>query len=189
MTLISFPMTVGIGGLRVPFQNAAELLARYAEIFTPEMRQAIEQGDPKAVRTVTTGSRALVIALEVPDRVDTSDAPSGMPPAGPVPPRRISVRAGPWPTRLAGALGASVDEYLLFVPKGAFVEVRLERVGRAAVMRVTSAQTRAPLNPRASQGALVVSGRAPADGEYRIEVERSAGGPASLPYMLSVTMR
>jgi hypothetical protein len=39
-------------------------------------------------------------------------------------------------------------------------------------------------------GALVVSGRAPSDGDYRIEVARSSAGDSSyLPYFLSVDLR
>ena len=80
--------------------------------------------------------------------------------------------------------------YLLFVPKGQRLEVRLERVGRVAIVRVHQTRTHAPLNPRRPNGALVVSGRSPADGDYRIEVAHATAADSEyLPYFLSVDVR
>ena len=47
--MIRYPIIVGIGGLRVPFADAAGLLARYDDIFTPALRDAIARGSSDVV--------------------------------------------------------------------------------------------------------------------------------------------
>jgi hypothetical protein len=184
--LMDFPITVNISGLRLPVANAETFLERYADIFTPAMRGAIERADPAAVTTALVAGRLRVKALVVPLDEPRSSSDAAEPPASQTP-RRINVRAGPRPTMFSGALGRGTDTYLLFVPKGQFVEIRLERVGRAAVVRVTNARTSAPLNARSAAGSVVVSGRPTSDGEYRIEVQRTAAADGEpLPYLLSV---
>lgn len=190
-SLIKFPIIVSMAGVRMPFPNAAALLDRYDDIFTPEMRGAIDRVDPNFLVITLEAGRYLLTSITVPPH--ESDIASASPPhaIAAQEPRRIGVRAGPRPTQVAGALApGATDVYLLFVPKGQRLEVRLERVGRAAIVRVHQTRTHAPLSPRMPNGALVVSGRSPADGDYRIEVAHAtAANSEYLPYFLSVDVR
>ena len=187
---IRYPVIVSIGGIRVPFQDAETLLDRYEEIFTPELRDLIARGSEVVTETregFTFGNNALAIArvgselkisaIVVPPADPALGASSLSPTdraASPREPRRIGLRAGPRPTRFAGSLPAgAADSYIVFVPKGQLLDVRLERVRTEAVVQVADAATGAPLNPRTAQGALVVSGRAPASADYRIAVQRT----------------
>ena len=190
-SLIKFPIIVRMGGVRMPFPNSAALFDRYDDIFTPEMRGAIEGADPNALVITLEDGRYRLTSITVPPHESGVGSTSPPHATAAQEPRRIGVRAGPRPTQFAGALAPGVtDVYLLFVPKGQRLEVRLERVGRAAMVRVHHAGTRAPLNPRMPNGALVVSGRSPADSDYRIEVAHAAAADSSyLPYFLSVDVR
>lgn len=191
-----YPVIVSIGGIRMPFQSSGSLVERYDDIFTRELRDLLSR-TPAIVETpegfsvatnllsiVRVGAELKIAGIVVPP----SEARAV--PAVPREPRRIGLRAGPNPTRFAGLLPTGVvDTYIVFVPKGQLLDVRLERVRGEALVRVASAETGAPLNQRGAQGALVVSGRAAAGGDYRIEVERTSAGDADLPYTLAVTMR
>ena len=42
--LIRYPITISIGGLRVPFADAASFLERYDDIFNAPLRDAIARG-------------------------------------------------------------------------------------------------------------------------------------------------
>lgn len=218
--LIHYPVVVMIGGLRVPFTDAAALLERYDEIFTPALLDAIVRADAAVDRpqpgrvpmTVTAdglfiGTNALLIKLVgqqlritsiVIPRDDTGDASLASRSETTTravrrqQPRRVGVRAGLRPTQFSGALlPGAADLYMLWVPKGQLLEVRLERVPSGwAVVRVVHAGTGAPLNPRVPDGARVVSGRAPESADYRIDVRRiGAGETTPLPYILSVSLR
>jgi hypothetical protein len=190
-SLIEFPIIVRMAGVRLPFATSTALLDRYDDIFTPEMRAAIDRVDLNTFVIEQVKGRYRLTSITVPPHEDAVGSTSPSHAATPHGPRRITVRAGPRPTQFAGSLAPGVtDTYLLFVPKGQRLEVRLERVGRAAAVRVHHASTRAPLNPRMPNGALVVAGRAPSDGDYRIEVAHSTAADASyLPYFLSVDVR
>ncbi len=196
---VRYPVVVSIGGLRVPFQDPGALLERYDEIFTRELRDllarapdVVETPDGFAVATnlltiVRVGAELRIGGIVVPP------AETGAGTVSPREPRRIGLRAGPNPTRFAGLLpSGAADAYVVFVPKGQLLDVRLERVRGEALVRVARADTGAPLNPRVARGALVVAGRAAADGDYRIDVERverTSVGDADLPYTLAVSMR
>lgn len=217
--LIHYPVVVMIGGLRVPFTDAAALLERYDEIFTPALLDAIARADAAVDRpqpgrvpiTVTAdglfiGPNALLIKLAGQQlRITSIVVPA--PDAGASPasrsgtitragrrqePRRVGVRAGPRPTRFSGALlPGAADSYMLWVSKGQLLEARLERVGSgSAVLRVVHARTGTPLNPRAPDGARVIFGRAPENADYRIDVRRTGGGEITpIPYILSLSLR
>jgi hypothetical protein len=190
-SLIEFPIIVRIAGVRLPFPDAAALFDRYGDVFTLEMRGAIDRVDLNAFVIEQVNGRYRLTSITVPPHEDSVGSTSSSHATTPHGPRRIGVRAGPRPTQFAGALAPGVtDLYLLFVPKGQRLEVRLERVGRAAIVRVHHAGTRAPLNPRTPNGALVVSGRAPSDGDYLIEIAHATAAESPyLPYFLSVDMR
>ncbi len=190
-SLIKFPIIVSMAGVRLPFPNAAALLDRYDDIFTPEMRGAIDRVDPNVLVITLEAGRYLLTSITVPPHESDIASASPANAIAAQKPRRIGVRAGPRPTQFAGALApGATDVYLLFVPKGQRLEVRLERVRRAAIVRVHQTRTHAPLNPRTPNGALVVSGRSPADGDYRIEVAHATAAHSEyVPYFLSVDVR
>jgi hypothetical protein len=201
--LADYPMTVSIGGVRVPFQSPEALIDRFDEVFTPEVRTAAALG----TSAVTESNDSFVIAANViavarrggqfritsivvpaPDpntRLATGSSPTSSSRA----PRRIGVRAGPKPTQFAGSLVAgSTDSYVVFVQKGQLLDVRLQRGRSEAAVRVVNAATGAPLGAR-PQGAPVVTARAGTSAEYRIDVQRTTTDDAPLPYMLAVTLR
>lgn len=216
--MIRYPITISIAGLRVPFADAASVLARYDDIFNPALREVIArtavrpQADTREVAVAAegyvVGAGDLVIAqvngqlritsISVPDfagGASTTVAPSVGTSSGAArkqEPRRIAIRVGPRPTQVPGLLArAATDSFLLYLPKGQLAGVRLERVqAGAAVIRVVHARTGAPLGVRSSADGRFVSGR-PAEGaDYRIEVQRTDNeDEAPLPYMLSLTLR
>jgi hypothetical protein len=207
--LIQYPVTVMIGGIRVPFANADALLERYDAIFTPALQDAIaDAGTATAtVDGVVIGTNVLVVKrigeqlriteIHVPAPNRPSTSLPAVPEAGPATvrrpePRRIGVRAGRRPTQFSGSLVPSgTDVYTMWIEKGKLLQVRLERApSGAAFVRVVHAGTGAPLNPRTPNPARVVTGIAPDSGDYRIEVRCMATGDAApLPYRLSVTLR
>jgi hypothetical protein len=209
VSLIQYPVTVLIDGLRVPFSDSSALLERYEAIFTPTLRETIARAvapdhpqlrrEPIAVNPdgVVIGNNAVVIE-RVGDRLRitgiTVPRPNGGVAAAPLrqEPRRVGIRMGARPTRLSGALAASAsDAYMVWIPKGKVLEVRLERVqNRVAVVRVKHAATGASLNPRTADGARVITGQALESADYRIDVERTGSGEsAPLPYVLSLRLR
>ena len=195
--MIRYPIIVGIGGLRVPFADAAGLLARYDDIFTPALRDAIARGSSGVVVEIVDG-QARITSITVPPDADESsvagvppvDAPSGG--SRRQEPRRIAIRVGPRPTQIPGVLARDgADMLILYLPKGRLASVRLERVPvGAAVIRVVHATTGAPLAARPSADGRFVSGRPTENGDYRIEVRRTdKTDEAHLPYMLSLSLK
>ena len=214
--MIRYPLTVSIAGvgLRVPINDAADFLARYDDILTEPLRDEIARASvlPQSARpqvgatpaALSIGSnliliervdgRPQIVSIAVPqvegggaDRTASASSSAPIPRA----PRRVSIRVGPRPTQVAGSLAIdAIDSYLVFVPKGQTLGVRLERVppGTAAI-RVAHGRTGAPLNPKMAEGRFV-SGMAADGAEYRIEVRRlSCEDAAPVPYMLSLTLR
>ena len=216
--MIRYPITISIGGLRVPFTDAASVLSRYDDLFNPPLRDSIARATVRAQpgRTLVTvapdrfviGTNNIVImpidgslrvtGIVVPEFVDT-DITSTDPPAAALrrgartqEPRRIAIRVGSRPTQIPGLLARNAtDTFILYLPKGQLAGVRLERVPPgAAAIRVVHAVTGAPLGSRPSADGRFVSGR-PAEGaDYRIEVRRGAtDDDQPLPYMLSLSLR
>jgi hypothetical protein len=201
--MIRYPIIVGIGGLRVPFTDVAGFLARYDDIFTPALRDAIARGS-SGVSVEMVDGQARITSITVPPPEESSaavapvDAPSGGarkqdPSTGlRAGPRRIAIRVGPRPTQIPGVLARDgADTMILYLPKGRLASVRLERVPvGAAVIRVVHATTGAPLAARPSADGRFVSGRPAENGDYRIEVRRTdKTGDAHLPYMLSLSLK
>jgi hypothetical protein len=219
-SLIQYPMTVLIDGLRVPFSDSSALLDRYDAIFTLALRETIARAvapdhpqpgresmtvNPEgviigrnAVVIQQVGDRLRITGIVVP-RPDPGVAAAALGARSEVSgraslqePRRVGVRIGPRPTQLAGALGAGAsDGYMVWIPKGKVLEVRLERIqNRVAVVRVKHAATGAPLNPKTADGARVIIGQALEGADYRIDVERTESGESALlPYVLSLRLR
>jgi hypothetical protein len=199
--MVRYPVTISIGGLRVPIPDAATFLNRYDDIFNPALREqiaraGISEGKLAGATDISireTDGIFQITGITVPTYADPP-APVGGPsaPERKQEPRRVSIRVGPRPTQISGLLaGDAIDTFLVFIPKGMLAGVRLERVpvGSAAI-RVVHARTGAPLSARPSADDRFVSGRPSEDGEYRIEVRRlGAGDDAHLPYLLSLTLR
>jgi hypothetical protein len=200
-TLVRFPIIISIGGLRVPFADAASFLERYDDIFNPPLRDAIARGsaiDTKLIVVAPVEGHLRITAITVPQFAGgegtaagpPADAPNGT--ARKQEPRRISIRVGPRPTQIPGLLTRdATDVYTLFLPKGRLAAIRLERVrAGAAVIRVAHAVTGTQLAARTSADGRFVSGRPPENGDYRIEVRRTdPTDEAHLPYMLSLSLR
>lgn len=199
--LIRYPIAISIGGLRVPFADAASLLQRHDDIFTAPLRDAIARGsaiDAQFIVVAPIEGHLRITAITVPqfasggnaDVVAPADAPIGT--ARREEPRRVAIRVGPRPTQIPGLLArGATDSYIFFLPKGRLAGIRLERapVG-SAVIRVVHARTGAPLGTRASADGRFVSGRPAEDGDYRIEVRRTdTPDETHLRYMLSLSLR
>jgi hypothetical protein len=196
--MIRYPLVVTIGdGLRVPIADSATFLARYDDIFTPEVRDAIARATGDVVIQPVDG-QFRITSIVVPPNASAAIPPvatsaeareAGV--AGKRDARRIAIRVGPRPTQIAGTLvRGSIDTFMLFLPKAKVATVRLERVpAGAAIIRVVHARTGAPLSARVSTDGRFVSGRASEDADYRVEVRRIGGDDEHLPYMLSVTLR
>jgi hypothetical protein len=199
--LIRFPITVSIGGLRVPFAEAAGFLERYDDIFNPPLRDAIARGsaiDTQLIVVTPVEGLLRITAITVPQFAGGGGTDAGPPadsPKGAIrkqEPRRISIRVGPRPTQIPGLLTRdATDVYTVFLPKGRLAAIRLERVrAGAAVIRVVHARTGAAFSARTSADGRFVSGRPAEDGDYRVEVRRTDGGDdGHLPYMLSLSLR
>ena len=207
--MIRFPITIGIGGFRVPIADTASFLSRYDDIFNPPLRAAIARGEIQAApggfiigaNDIVIGlvnGHPIVTSIAVPAFADDGGASAVPPvdrPAGarrPAVPRRVAIRVGPRPTQIPGTLaGDTIDSLILFLPKGRLASIRLERVpAGSAAIRVVHARTGAPLAARTSSDGRFVSGRAADDGDYRIEVRRTgATDNGHLPYMLSLSLR
>jgi len=199
--LIRYPITISIGGLRVPFADAASFLERYDDIFNTPLRDAIARGSAIDTKSIVVGpveGHLRITAITVPQfasggsaaLVPPDDAPTGS--ARKQEPRRVTIRVGPRPTRIPGLLARDgTDSLILYLPKGRLASVRLDRVpAGVAVIRVVHAATGAPLVARTSADGRFISGRPSENGDYRIEVRRTdKTDEAHLPYMLSLSLR
>ena len=147
---LQYPLTVLIGGFRVPFTTPAAVLERYDDIFTAELKGGLEQ--QVTIAAVDGGHR--ITAMAVPRSEPDNPASTGTPAPIAREPRRIAVRAGPRPTQFAGSLAAGgTDTYVFFVPKGQLVQVRVDRGGGEAVLDMVHATlgiriSRIPRRPR-----------------------------------------
>lgn len=210
--MMRYPIAVSIGGLRVPFADAASVLSRYDDIFNPPLRDAIARATVRELTIMPdrfvigtnevviahVGGRLRITGIAVPVFIESSGTPTvprvdtSARDARTQEPRRIAIRVGPRPTQIAGLLARdAIDTFILYLPKGQLAGVRLERVpAGAAAIRVVHARTGTALGSRTSADGRFVSGR-PAEGaDYRIEVRRTGNDDESpLPYMLSLTLR
>lgn len=195
--MIRYPIAIAIGGVRVPFKDASTLLARYDDIFTPELRDSIARGTDDVVIEEVDG-QLRITSIRVPAFVEglagpvqeAADSKPGGVTRNPAT-RRVAIRVGPRPTQIPGTLLRDrVDTFVLYLPKGKLATVRLERVPPgAAAIRVVHAGTGTPLGARTSADGRFVSGRPAEGGDYRIEVRRLGADDGHLPYMLSLSLR
>ena len=199
--MMRYPITISIGGLRVPFSDTASVLERYDDIFNPPLRAAIARASAATyagagIVIEPAGDGLRITSIVVPHFIDAGAAaavePSRTDDARKQEPRRVAIRVGPRPTQVSGLLApGATDSVMLFLPKGKVAAIRLERVpAGAAVIRVVHARTGVPLSGRASTDGRFVSGRPAEDGDYRVDVQRTENGDEThLPYMLSLSLR
>jgi len=202
--MMRYPITMSIGGLRVPFGDTASVLDRYDDIFNPPLRDAIARASAATylgagIVIEPAGGRLRITSIVVPHFTDGHNASTAAPvdasrsaAARKQEPRRVAIRVGPRPTQVPGLLArGATDSIILFLPKGKLAAIRLERVpAGAAVVRVVHATTGAPLSARVSTDGRFVSGRPAEDGDYRVDVQRIENvDEAHLPYMLSLSLR
>lgn len=203
--MVEYPIAISIGGLRVPFGNAAEFVERYDDIFNEPLRRSIARASvSNGTLTGTTDiviadvrGRMRITAITVPQQTDGTVAVEALSRGGTVTaerqePRRVVIRVGPRPTQIPGLLGAdAIDSLIVYLPKGRVAGVRLERIPvGAAVLRVVHARSGTPLATRASTDGRYTSGAPVESADYRIDVRRTGlrdQGP--LPYMVSLTLR
>ena len=183
-SMMGYPLLVMFGPVRVPFAGPPALLERFDDIFTPEVRNTLAT----ALTVGLVDGQLQVTAITVPRAGTSAGGATDATPARAA--RRISVRGGPRPTRVAGWLSnGGVDTYLVFVQKGHLLQVRLDRGRTEAAVEVVNARTGVRFGPEARTGALV-SDRVPESADYRISVRYA--GPAdapALPYVLAVAIR
>ena len=192
--MVVYPAIASIGGLRLPIRTRDDLLQRYDEIFTREMREAIQRDDPNVLELRAAGREWKITTMRVPSnagRPSDAEAAEERPRFSEEAARRLQLRVGPRPMQQSGSLAqGGIDTYVVAVPKGMLLDVRLLRVGRAAAVRVNNAKTGEPLNPHAASGSAAVIGRAPVAGDYKIEVRRTKSpDSAPLPYILSIGVK
>ena len=182
-SMMHYPLPVTFGSVRVPFAGPPALLERFDDVFTPHVRNALIT----SLTIEVIDGRPRVTAITVPP---AGTSASGAATADQRIARRIAVRGGPRPTRMAGSLSSGgVDTYLVFVQKGQLLQVRLDRGRTEAVVEVVNADSGRRIGPEAGKG-VVVSDRVPESADYRISVRYT--GPADappLPYVVSVSIR
>jgi hypothetical protein len=178
-SLMHYPLTVTFESVRIPFPGPAALLERFDEVFTLEVRRGLA----RALTVEQVNGQPRVTAITV---LRAREEVTGA--ATPQDPRRITVRAGPRPTRMSGSLASGgVDTYLVFVPKGQLLQVRLDRGRAEAVIEIANAATGRSV-PGATRGGF--ASRVADSADYRVTVRHT--GPADappLPYVLSIAIR
>lgn len=206
--MIQYPIVVWAGGLRVPIPDAGALLDRYDAVFTPALEAVIAAGsltatsdgiaigpnlivfapDPRRQLKITV-IRVPTTALPGPAPAPRTEAPRARAPGG-LAPRRMVLRSGQESARAHGSVPpGATDTYLVWAAAGSLLDVRIEGVrGLSAVLRVCEAGTGKPV-AGADRGLRVWTGRAPSQGDYRIDVRHAGTTAGSLDYTLVVTRR
>jgi hypothetical protein len=197
---VRYPMTIFASGVRIPIRDAATFAQSYDVVFPAALRQTIAKTAP-----VVGGEAATIAQLIEIRRVSGElkivriDLPAGDAPAGPrapappsnarAEPDRLGIAVGR--VQRAGTLAAGGrDRYVIYAQKNRLLDVRIDGVrGQDVVLHVVDAKSGAPLDARAKEGVRAWAGRVPADGDYRIEVERRTPGSDRLPYTLRVDAR
>jgi len=217
--MIHYPITVFVGGFRVPIADASALVERYDLIFTPALKSVVDQsgagrasaayplastgdsvtiGDTLIVAQSVAGSlkiTRITVPLSAPALPTAPRAPtarSAAPRTTARDPRRVVFRGGQAFTQVDGVLApGETSSYIVWAPKGELLEVRVDGVrGREIVARLVDDRNRAPIDARAGEGFRTWAGRVPASGDYRIEVVRlTKDGQRALRYVIVVRRR
>ena len=200
---IRYPLVVFAAGVRIPIADAAALRQNFDVVFPPPLKNLIATTPPAVTGDVATIAANVQIRrddgglritrIDVPMNAAAS-APAARGSAAtrarrPSAPDRLLVDVGR--VQRAGVLAAGErDGYVFHAPKNRLAEIRITGVrGRDVVARVVRAKDGSPLDARAKQGVRTWTGRLPDDGDYRIDVVRTAGGAEPIPYQLVVSLR
>jgi hypothetical protein len=207
--MVQYPITAFVNGVRVPIGDPDALIKLYDAIFTSDLVDAIaatrvpRAGRPAPVHVLTQSSDGISIAAGL---VSAQQAEKGFKivritvpppsPARPTPvlrePTRVVFR-GRTTAKFSGLLTRpnEVQSYLVDARRGQQLQVGIDGFrGREIVLRVLDGKSGAAVASRTREGARTWTGTVPADGQYRIDVVRTApdGGPELL-YALAVTLR
>jgi len=205
--MIRYPIVVWAGALRVPVADAETLLARYDVVFTPALKAVLATGaltatsagiaiGPGLILVAPDEHRQLKIAeIRIPmtSVADPASAPraggTGARAPGRSAPRRVMFQSGRESARMLGSVSSGTkDTYLVWAAAGSLLDVRIEGVrGLSVVVRVFG--TGKPVDARADRGLRVWTGRAPSQGDCRIEVSHAGTVAGTLDYSLVVTRR
>jgi hypothetical protein len=195
--LVRFPVTVLIGGWRIPVNDASTLLGVYDELFTPRLRCQIAQKPAIQVAVDGVSLAGGAIWAQI-DRGQFKVQRLIVPPSSV--PRRTRQQSRPvaftdprYPARYAGTLVQDdVDSYVVAVRKGQVVKARIDGFrGREAVLRGGS--TMDPQSARFDgandQATRIWSARASNHTDYRLDVVRLAPycNPA-VTYALTISL-
>jgi hypothetical protein len=207
--MVRYPITAFVHGVRVPIGDPEALIKLYESIFTSELVDAItvtgvpRAGQPPPVHSLTHASDGISIAAGL---VSAQQVQRGfkivritVPPPSPAratpvvrEPTRVVFR-GRSTTRFSGLLMRhnEVQSYLVDARKGQQLQVGIDGFrGREITLRVVDGKSGSPVASRTREGARTWTGTVPADGEYRIDIVRTApDGGAGLLYALAVTLR
>jgi len=211
---VRYPLTVFVGGVRIPISSVAALVEQYEVVFTPALKAVIADARPSVGRpagaalTVTADFASIGADAVRIERIDDAlkvtritvplaaasapDSATGgsLAPRHDRPPQRLFFGVGQ--LQRAGALAAGErDAYLITATKNQLLEMRITGVaGRSVVARMMNARTGKPIDERAQNGVRTWVGRIPEDGEYRIDVvRREAAGEPRLSYLMTVSKR
>jgi hypothetical protein len=211
---VRYPLTVLVGGVRIPIPSPAALIENYEIVFTPVLKAVIADARAPARRSAgaalavtadfaSIGADAvrieriddalkitrITVPLAAADARDSASG-SGRAPGHDRAAQRLLFGVGQ--LQRAGALAASErDAYLIGAMKNQLLDVRITGVaGRSVVARIVNARTGKPIDERAQNGVRTWVGRIPEDGEYRIDVIRlEAAGEPRLSYLMTVSKR
>jgi hypothetical protein len=196
---VRYPITVFASGIRIPVRDAATLVQSYDVVFAPALKAAIAQATPVIGSEAATVGSAIEIRrvagelkitrIEVPMAAAASAPAAASKGSAPREPDRLGITVGR--AQRAGALSArGRDPYVIFAEKNRVLDVRVDGVrGQDIVLQIVNATSGAPIDSRIGSGVRTWAGRAPAEGDYRIEVLRRAPGSDRMPYTLTVELR
>jgi hypothetical protein len=207
--LVQFPLLQVTGILRVPIANLAQLVERYDNCFTPEIRAMIglsgiaRRGSPRPAHPIVVSPDGLTMGNGAvwAKRVGASYRVARVivPPEWLTRPhirdaQRIPFRSGQASALRSGRLAAlEAQSYLVTIAAGQRLEVRLESDGRDprdALFRIVHHARGRPIDAAAGAGATTWSGAVTDGGDYRIDIARvSRQGAAEIVYRLAVALR
>lgn len=196
---VRYPLIVFAGGTRIPIRDAAALQQNFDLVFPPALKAIIASTAPASTSEAATiganvqirrdGDRLRITRIDIPLTAPAVPPAYGGPARRRAAPDRLVVDVGE--VRRAGLLAAGArDSYVFFAAKNRLAEIRVTGVrGRDIVVRIVRAKDDAPLDGRAREGTRTWIGRVPDDGDYRIDVVRTAAGADPMAYQLVVSLR
>ena len=205
-SLVHYPLTVLVGGFQVPLADATALLKSYDAVFTPDLQAVVaesglaRQGAPPPkypARIVEDGMTIGAGYLWIQQFGNSYRiARVIVPTAGTIRPARRAATRVSFPNGLTSQLSGMLERrdetqtYLVKAQQGQSLRVSITGFrGTDATLKVSDAKG-APLPGVTAPAARIWTGTVSENGDYRIEVVRSAPDtePALL-FVISVTLR